>query len=66
MRWSALTGVNPADGDLVEVEGGFCVVREIVRVVRESKQWMHTAMTTVAFADTQCSSRNPVCLETWT
>ena len=43
----------PADGDLVEVEGGFCVVRGTVRVVRErvhsSKRWMRTGVAAFFF-----------------
>ena len=49
VRWRVVA----ADGDPIEVEGGFCMVCGTVCVVRErgdsSKRWMHTAMTTVSF-----------------
>ena len=59
-KLSVLRVAVPPRGSLVEVEGGFCVVRGIVRAVPErvhsSKRWMQTAMTTRAYSDTKCSS----------
>ena len=62
--------VLPADADLVEVEGGFCTVRGIVRAVRErvhsSKRWMPFAMTTIFLTQSAPASHNPQRLKTWT
>ena len=66
VRWR----VVPADGDLVEIEGGLCVVRWIVRAwtcsFRQAMDAKPLCLQLLLLAHSALASHNPYSLETWT
>ena len=54
VRWRVI----PADGDLVEVDGGFCMVRGMRERVHSRKRWLDADRNdhnSSFFSDTKCS-----------